>query len=57
MQWFNDSDPGVLSTCRAAVDEAVALGAELVEVRELGGEEGVRGKGQCLRGELSWHFC
>ena len=31
-QWFNDSDPHILSRCRAAVDEAVALGAELVEV-------------------------
>ena len=32
LQWFNDSDPHVLSCCRAAIDEAVALGAELVEV-------------------------
>lgn len=32
LQWFNDSDPHVLSCCRAAVDEAVALGAELVKV-------------------------
>ena len=32
MQWFNDCDPDVLSCCRSAVDAAVSLGAELVEV-------------------------
>ena len=31
-QWFNDSDADVLSSCRLAVDKAVSLGAELVEV-------------------------
>ncbi len=31
-RWFNDSDGEVLSCCRAAIDAAVAMGAELVPI-------------------------